>query len=175
MSKRSKLKRDARQAKCKMRHRAYESNVSNVGGLFAINSAYVRGGEQQPLMPEQAQDIKLAARLAYDNMLRGQSTSHDWGMVTSAIDTALMLAEQDYGKEHEDVFIRAQEALIHCYQRGTNKGIWRFDGAGMQDVGTALDLYEQQCDLVSQGDIKKALAEVERRVLTGNTYQVVAA
>ena len=92
MSKRSKLKRDARQAKCKMRHRSYESNVSNVGGLFAIGSAYVRG---------------------------------------------------------------------------TNKGIWRFDGTGIQDVGTALELHEQQRDLVSQGDIKKALAEVERRVLTG--------
>lgn len=174
MSKRSKQKRDARQHKARHRGHAYETNVSNVGGLFVIGSAYARGGDQQPLMQEQAQDIKLAARLAYDNMLRGQSTADDWGMIAGSINTALILAEQGYGIEHEDVFIRAQEALTHCYVRGINKGIWRFDGVGMQDVSTALELHEQQCDLVSQGDIKKALAEVERRVMTGNTYQVVA-
>lgn len=172
MSKRSKAKRDARQAKCQMRSRHYESNVSSVGGLFAIGSAYQRGEQQIPLAQAQVQDIKLATRLALNTMISGSSTGDDWGMVAGAMNTALMLAEQGYGIEHTDIFVRAQEAIARSYERGTRTSTWRFDGPGLQDVLTAVELHEQQCDLVTLGDIKHALNEVERRINSGLTYQI---
>lgn len=172
MSKRSKAKRDARQTKYQMRNRPYESNVSSVGGLFVIGSAYKRNEQHIPLDAHQVSDIKLATRLALTQMINGASTADDWGMVAGAMNTALILAEQGYGVEHTDIFVRAQEAIARSYERGTRTGAWRFDGAGLQDVLTAVELHEQQCDLVTRGDIKAALEEVERRVKSGLTYQI---
>lgn len=165
-------KRKMRQQKNKLRNRQCESNVSSVGGLFAISSAYKRGEQQMPLAHAQVQDIKLATRLALNTMISGPSTGDDWGMVAGAMNTALMLAEQGYGVEHTDIFVRAQEAIARSYERGTRTNTWRFDGPGLQEVLTAVELHEQQCDFVTLGDIKYALAEVERRINSGLTYQI---
>ncbi|MFA9275048.1 MAG: hypothetical protein ACEQSE_09270 [Candidatus Aquirickettsiella gammari] len=167
---RSRDKRKARQAK--QRSRQCETNVSNVGGLFVIGSAYKRGEQNTPLQSDQVTDIKIATQLALDNMIKGKSTSDDWGMVAGAMNTAMVLSEQGYGFEHLDIFIRAQEAVARSYERGTRTGSWRFDGPGLQDVLTAVDLHEQQCDLVTIGDIKGALEEVEYRAKHGNTFQI---
>lgn len=168
----SRDKQKARQHKIKLRNRRCESNVSNVGGLFIIGSAYKRGEMHTQLADTQIQDIKLATRLALQTMITGQSTANDWGMVAGSINTALILAEEGYGAEHVDIFVRAQEALARSYERGVRTNAWRFDGFGLQDILTAVDLHEQQCDLVTIGDIKFALEEVERRMKSGLTFQI---
>lgn len=167
---RSRDKRKARQQK--QRSRTCESNVSNVGGLFIIGAAFERGRKKAGLTAEQIVDIKLSTRLALQTMISGDSTDNDWGMITGAINLALVLAEQGYGIEHESVFIRAQEALVRSHVRGTRTGKWRFDGEGLQDIRDAIDLHEQQCDIVSGEDIEIGLNEVNRRLNSGIVFEV---
>lgn len=175
MSKRSKLKRDARQAKCKMRHRAYETNVNYAGGLFVFDSAYARGEQKTQLRPDQVTEIALAAWICYANIASGQiSTADDWGMVASSINTALMLSEMGYGREHEAIFVRAQEGLTRAWKFGKRTGQWRFDGPAINDIRDALELHDQQIEIATKADFKNALLEVHRRIASGNTYQVVA-
>lgn len=165
--------RDKRKARLqKHRARQCESNVSNVGGLFVIGAAYKRGSAKQKLSDEQVTDIKLATRLSLQNMIAGASSENDWGMITGSINTALILAENGYGVEHEDVFIRAQEALVRSHIRGKNTNVWRFDGPGLQDVRDAIDLHEQQCDLVTEEALTEALTEVKRRMNEGLVFEI---
>jgi hypothetical protein len=178
MSKRSKLKRDARQAKCKMRDRPYESNVSNVGGLFAIGEAYARGDSKQELHPEAVTDIKLNSWIAYTNMVTGtESNGDDWANVAGTLNTALMLAEDGYGIEHQEQFNRALEGICRAWLRSqkalqdTGKEIWRFDGPAINDIRDALELHDQQCAIATKGDIRRALAEVKNRINAGQVYQ----
>lgn len=166
----SRDKRKARQHK--QRSRTCESNVSNVGGLFLIGAAFERGRKKCGLTAEQILDIKLSTRLALQTMISGDSTDTDWGMITSSINLALILAEQGYGIEHENVFIRAQEALVRSHIRGTRTGKWRFDGEGLQDIRDAITLHEEQCDIVSMGDIEIGLNEVANRINKGIVFEV---
>ena len=167
---RSRDKRKARQHKDKTRR--CETNVSNVGGLFIFGDMFKRAEDNLTLDVSQTQKIKLAAYFALDQMIQGQSTSNDWGMIAGSINTAMILAEQGYGEEHIDIFIRAQEALTRSYERGMRTNAWRFDGAGLQDIKTALQLHDQQCDIVTRKDITNALNEVSKRIDDGNTYQI---
>ena len=167
---RSRDKRKARQQK--QRSRTCESNVSNVGGLFVIGEAIKRSRMKFGLTLEQIVDIKFSTRLALQTMINGNSTDNDWGMIAGAINLALILSEQGYGVEHEDLFIRAQEALVRSHIRGKRTGIWRFDGAGLQDIRDAIELHEAQCDIVSIGDIEAGLNEVKNRLEQGIVFEV---
>ncbi|BBB65879.1 hypothetical protein UNDYM_1626 [Undibacterium sp. YM2] len=123
----------------------------------------------------QQQDIRMHAWQSYAAIASGSiSTIDNWAMVTTSMNIALLLAEYGYGVEHQDVFVRAQEALTRCYIRGTTKHVWRFDGAGVNDVRDALELHDQQCALVTHSDIAKALREIAQRVAEGNVFEVEA-
>jgi hypothetical protein len=118
MSIRSKQKRDARQSKSKMRDRGCETNVSNVGGLFTISDAYARGEEKQAMGSEQITDVSLCGWLAFNNMTTGINPSaDDWALVAGNLNTALMLAEDGYGIEHQEQFNRALEGICRAWLR----------------------------------------------------------
>jgi hypothetical protein len=182
MSKQSKIKRDARQAKCKMRDRSCESNVSNVGGLFTISDAYARGDSKQEMGREQVTDIGLTAWIAYTNMTTSaKPDGDDWAIIASSLNTALMLAEDGYGIEHQEQFNRALEGICRAWLRNqkslqdTGLEKWRFDGPAINDIRDALELHDQQCALVTKGDIRRALIAVRDRINAGQVYQIEAA
>lgn len=167
MSKRSQQKRAARQ------HKHQARDVSNVGGLFLIGAAYARGENAASLDSEARTDISIAAWHAFANIATGATSSiDDWAMIASTINIALILSEQGYGIEHEDVFNRALESLTHTYVRGKSKDIWRFSGDALNHVRTALDLHDQQCALVSKGDIKRAMNTVQERIEAGHVFEL---
>lgn len=146
------------------------------GGLAILNTRHIMQPENNKELDEtQQQDIRIHAWQSYAAMVSGSvSTINHWAMVTTSINIALLLAEYGYGVEHQDVFIRAQEALTRCYVRGTTKHLWRFDGAGVNDLRDALELHDQQCALVTHSDIAKALREIAQRVIDGNVFEVEA-
>lgn len=173
MSKRSKAKRDARQHKARTRARPCESHVNPIGGLAVISNIYVQAEENTTLDPAQISDIGCAHWLAFDNMTKGASpTADDWGMVAGSMNTALMLAEDGYGYEHQDIFVRAQEGITRAWIRGSKTGRWRFDGEAITDVTTALELHDQQVALVTKADIKAALQKVTERMENGHVFQI---
>jgi hypothetical protein len=48
---------------------------------------------------------------------------------------------------------------------------WRFDGPAINDIRDALELHDQQCALVTKGDIRRALMAVKDRINSGLIYE----
>jgi hypothetical protein len=161
MSKRAKQKRISP-------HR--RRDIDPLGGLRLISNIQRAA---QPLDDSQTTDIGLAHWLAFDQLCKAvDPRGDDWGMVTGALNTALLLAEDGYGIEHEDIFIRALDATARAYLRQQQTGKYRLDGTGINDIRTALELHDQQLKLAPVADISKALSAVEDRIKSGNVYTI---
>ncbi len=168
MSKRAKQKRQS-PYRCRW-------GVNPTGGLYVITSQYASNVQASPLDADEMLHAKLDGRSGLDSLVSGPApTEHDWANVARSVNTALLLAEDGYGIEHQDVFIRAQEAIIRCCARQQKTGKWRLDGPGIQEVRDALYLHDQQCELVTNGDYLKALQAVKQRVIEGHGFDITAA
>lgn len=144
-----------------------------MGGLSLIGAAYVRGDNVQPLADEQVTDIKLTSWIAYANMTTNQNADvDDWAMIASSLNIALMLVEDGYGIEHQEQFNRALEGISRAWVRHQNTQKWRFDGLAINDIRDALELHDQQCALVTKGDIKRAMIAVKERIEAGHVYEI---
>jgi hypothetical protein len=166
MSKRAKLKRVSPYR---------QRDINPLGGLVVIDKLFEQADNQAPLAAEQATDISIGSWVAFTNMVTGSAPDvDDWAMVASSLNIALMLAEDGYGIEHQEQFIRAQEGISRAWLRGSHTHLWRFDGPAINDIRDALEIHDQQCALVSKGDIRKAMLEVKARIDSGNVYQIEA-
>jgi len=168
MSVRSRAKRAARQHK-----HSHKWDKNPTGGLWVIEKAnFDQNIAQCQLKEDQRFDISKAGWASLTVIASHPNANSDhWADLATISNLALMLAEQGYGQEHELVFKRAQEALVKMYERGMAKNSWRLDGQGIQDVRDMLELHDLQCELVTHGDIKKALIEVHKRVIDGEVFQ----
>lgn len=160
-------------AKHHTQRRNWHSNPT--GGLWVLQQQYARNVQASPLSDEELFKTRMYGRQAFEALLSNAApTADDWANVTNSVNTALLLAEDGYGVEHQDVFIRGQEALVRAYIRNQNSGKWRLDGEGIQSVRDALYLHDQQCELVSNGDYNKALQAVKARTEEGNVFEIEA-
>lgn len=168
MSKRAKQKRQS-PYRCRW-------GVNPTGGLHVITSQYARNIQSSPLDADEMLHTKLDGRAGLDSLVSGPApTEHDWANVSRSVNTALLLAEDGYGVEHQDVFIKAQEGLLRACQRHATTDKWRLDGQAIQDIRDALYLHDQQCELVTNGDYLKALRAVKQRVIDGDGFSITAA
>lgn len=166
----SRQKRSARKAK--VWRRECDSNVSNVGGLFLLDTNFKRDSER-PVDEESLQKIAIYARIGLDRILQAPDANiDDYALIAVAVNTGLVLTEMNIGAENSELFIAAQEAITKLYERGTRTGIWRFDGASAEIVRNATDIYEAQSENVFVDEIRKAYQTVIDRVESGNVYQI---
>lgn len=160
-------------AKHHTQRRNWHSNPT--GGLWVLQQQYARNVQASPLSDEELLLTSLYGRKGFEALLSNTTpTKCDWDEVTNSVNVALLLAEDGYGIEHQDVFIRGQEALVRAYIRNMKTGKWRLDGEGIQAVRDALYLHDQQCELVSNGDYIKAARAVEARIENDNVFEIEA-
>jgi hypothetical protein len=153
-----------------------QRDINPLGGLAIIGNLFEQAENKLPLGDEQVTDIGITSWHAFSKMVSGTAPdADDWAMIASSLNIALMLAEDGYGIEHQDQFNRALEGISRAWVRGSRTGQWRFDGPAIQDVRDALELHDQQCALVTKGDIKRALLEVTARINAGHVYEIEVA
>jgi len=166
----SRQKRKAR--KEKVWRRECDSNVSNVGGLFLLDTSFKRDSEKL-LDDDTLQKIAIQARIGLDRILQAPDANvDDYALVAVAVNTGFVLTEMNIGAENSELFLNAQVAITKLYERGTRTGIWRFDGLSAEVVRNATDIYEAQSENVYIDEIRKAYQTVIDRVENGNIYQI---
>lgn len=166
MKTRSRDKRAARQRKHTHKWAAGTS------GLQLLNFKYYSENIAPALLDrDQRFDISKAGWASLFVITNAPAATVDhWADLATSANLSLMLAEIGIGKEHESVFIRAQEALTRMYARAQT-GAWRLDGPGVQDVRDMLHLHDQQCELATNQDISAALVEIARRIQAGQVFE----
>ncbi|WP_175952844.1 hypothetical protein [Burkholderia sp. BCC0405] len=125
--------------------------------------------DANPLKDGQQRDLALCYHISFENMLK-RGNEEDWYVLASAMNVALVLAEQGYGEEFIPEIKRAMESLMAVKYRADRTSQWAFDGAGIQHMRIAIELHDQQCALANRGEIKKALKTIVKRANEGHMY-----
>lgn len=159
MSKRAKAKRVS-----PYRQRA----IDPMGGLRTLS-------DRQPMNENQLTDLAIGYWLAFDNMTRRESTGYDWNIIAGSLNIAIVMCEEGIKEEALDIFRRSRDASLRAKKRGEEKGIWRYDGADIDTIRTALSIHDQQITQITQGRMVKVINDVRDRVERGHVINEVTA
>lgn len=130
---------------------------------------------KRPLNEGQAVDIAATYWLALDVMVRGDASELHWATVAFSLNLGLILCEMGIGEAYTDDFRRALDGIFVVQLRGQKTGAWRFDATGLAAVRKALWVHDEQLELATKEEVTAAKAEIQRRVMEGNTYSAEAA
>lgn len=125
----------------------------------------------KPLLPDQRQDLGLNYWLCFDVMKRGGSESA-WNALAQTANIALVIAEMGIGSEYIDAIKRAQDALMRIDYRQKHSGSWAMDAEGMAALHHCLTIHDSQMEIAERGEIRKCIAEVNKRLTAGDILSV---
>jgi hypothetical protein len=120
--------------------------------------------KRTPLADDQQRDLGLAYRMALQAMLRGHGTEQAWSTLACSLNIALILAEKGNGIGSIPAIKLAQAALMRTKERALRTGKWAFDGEGINQVQTAINLHDEQMLVETKAGVVAALREVHRRI-----------
>lgn len=122
---------------------------------------------RQPVEQSAALMIESHARLALDTIQRGKGRPEDLHTLGFASNLSLLLAEGGYGPECLDEIKAAQAALLEADERRERTGRIGFRGPGLTALRELLEVYQQQIEAATAGDVEAALDELNRRIDAG--------
>lgn len=127
-----------------------------------------------PMAVSQTLDLGIAYHVALDEMLHGRGTEEHWSTVVCALNIALVLAEMGFGTDQIAIMKAALDGAVRTRDRARRVGTWAFDGDGMSAIRLAMETHDQQMEIVTKATILAAIAEVHRRIDSGNAFQEAA-
>lgn len=139
-----------------------------------------RGGlnilfDRAPMKEEQITDLALGYWLAFTNMVFKESSSNDWNIIITSINIAIVMCQQGIKEDAIDFFKHARDASLRAKKRGEATNVWRYDGADIDIIRTALSIHDQQIAQVTQGRMVKVINDVQHRFDIGDVLDEVAA
>lgn len=125
---------------------------------------------RRPMSDEQIQELSVAFRLAFVQMLSGLASEEHWASCVCSLNIALVLAEWGLGEECIPEINQALEGAFRARVRARRTGKWGFDGPAIQAIKAAFDIHEQQLLYASKDQIRDSLQEVHKRADEGNVF-----
>lgn len=120
-----------------------------------------------PPSADQQQDICLAYHISLKSLLTGHGTEQGWCTVSSALNTALILAERGISGGAVPTIQLAQDAMMRARERAQRIGKWGLDGDGIRVTQAALLTFDEQVSRATREKLTAALTEVRRRIEIG--------
>lgn len=123
-----------------------------------------------PPSADQQQNICLVHHISLQGLLTGHGSEQGWGTVSSALNTALILAERGIASGAVSTIQLAQDAMMRAHERAGRTGKWGLDGDGIRATQAALLTFDEQVSRATREQLTAALTEVRRRVEQGEVY-----
>lgn len=115
---------------------------------------------------EQQLDLELAYRLAFQSLRSGNGQEDDFHTIACSLNIALVMAER-WNRSWLEPIKKAQDGLMRCLERSSRLGKWGLDGEAMTAISEALAVHDLQLKITTQHEIKLCIAEVHKRVRSG--------
>ncbi|SDV47945.1 hypothetical protein [Chitinasiproducens palmae] len=138
--------------------------------LRRVEAGAQRRRDASTLSHEQTLDVGIACRLSLDRLRQGGDES-SWHTLALAFNVSLILCERGVCESYLPEIIAGQEALMRIKKRTRTARSWAMDGAGRQAIEIALDVHEAHMEGCTQGEIRLAIREVERRMAAGDVFE----
>lgn len=130
------------------------------------------GRESHPLADRYLVDLSIGIHAAFAIVLRGGDESA-WSVLSQAANVSLILAEDGFGPEFIPDIKRAQDALMRAAFRARVAARWGFDGDGIADLRTLVELHDRQMEIATRADVRKVIREMNRRLAAGDILEIV--
>lgn len=115
------------------------------------------GGEQQDELTREYRSALVAMRI-------GSGDLDDFSLLTSALNTGLILAERGFGEEYVPTFMKALDAIAQAYANYKAVGKWEWDEEANEAMNDGIDVHASQLEHALQADVLSAMAEVAKRI-----------
>jgi len=165
------LSREQRRALKKLeKHKPRIGRKDIAGGLGLLSDRYEKS---QPI-DEERRIASLADYFsALDALTHGRATSAHADVLIYAVNIGYLLTELDsgFGKQHRKELIQPAMLALHRMVDRVDKGArYGLDAEGLQALRAFADLHESQLEIVTQGEIEAAIAEMHKRVAAKWTF-----
>ena len=100
---------------------------------------------------------------ALAELVRGRGTLEHWGIVTAALNCAVVLDEQCYDYMHHEPLMEALRAHGRCGVRKQKHGSFGYTGPDLSAVNFALEIHDEQMKRATFREVDRAIAETTRR------------
>lgn len=124
-------------------------------------------GAVQPFTESELVRLQTPVRLAWQCLRSGAGEDTDFHTLAYAANVALVRSEQ-IDALAVDVCKRAQAALMAMLERNKRTGKWGVDWQALQDIPTAIDLYEQLLDNSTPLQMQAAMQTTLTRMNAGH-------
>lgn len=118
----------------------------------------------EPFTPDELLRLELPIRLSFEALRTGQGSESDFHDLCAAINSTMVRSEA-VDPLCEQTAIAARDALMRCWYRFQRTGKFGFDGPGLGEVESGIDLHEQLIRLSTPLQMRDSLLEVQRRCL----------
>ena len=141
----------------------------NLANPVDLAIATIREVEARPLSLSQSEIDMLTTRnhVALHEILHGTPTLDDWNTITKALNVAIALDDQVYGRAKEVELFRALKAHATGGQRFYTKQVLRYSGTEMAAVKEALAIHDVQVAQATVGEMQDAVNAVFTSLTTG--------
>lgn len=127
-----------------------------------------------PLSHRKQVEVGIWFRTALELVLGGRAKREDMDVVSTALNIALVLAQEGYGPEWQPRIEQALEGMKRAYERLDEMGRGVLDGPGMTAVKEAFEVHDEQLRLATAEEVRNALKEVARRYKERDEQEVPA-
>ncbi len=159
----------------KQRKKSYKPRPVNCVAAFAVidllhAEAHAAEVAKRPLSSSQVADLGVGYWLAFDDMTQGRACAEKWAVVAGALNIALVLTDMGIGDAYQSWVVAALEGAFRAKVRADKSGTWGYDGEAISDIKDAFEVYDAQLNRATQDEMRKAVAEVYRRIEAGEHY-----
>lgn len=119
-------------------------------------------------------DLKIKNHGAMVSLTRGQATRADMDILIAMSNMIEALWTMGFGKHCEAVMCDGQAALIAVGRRGLDTGKFILRADEMAALNLMMDLHDAQMDVVTVGDIERAVDVVRKRERAGQVFRIAA-
>lgn len=119
-------------------------------------------------------DLKIKNHGAMTALTQGQATRAELDVLIAMSNMIEALWTLGFGKEYKAVMCEGQAALIAVGRRGLATGRFILRALEMTALNDLMELHDAQMEVITVGDIERAIAVVRKRERAGQVHRIAA-
>jgi hypothetical protein len=112
-------------------------------------------------------DLKIKNHLSMTLLLQGKATKKDMDNLVAMSNMVEALQQMGFGTDYKDVAVEGRHALLSVIWRATEKLRFVPTGPEITALNTLMELHDAQMEIVTVGDIDKAIARAKQLIKQG--------
>lgn len=141
----------------------YDRNKNPLHRFAALNRLMGASIAKEPMTDDEISRLEIGVLAAIDCIAKGFGTGDHWDAIAKAINQSWVFAtEAGTGEEAKPYLLVAQDGMKRMKKRFLEMGTMEFDGLALEAVRRAIELWRDQLQMSTLGELTAASDVVQR-------------